>query len=184
MPEEYTDYDAFAARLRQLIREHSPKIIGIEGVMQAGKTHLAGRLAQDLGAVLVEIDKCSYKNRDPERFQSLPDELPYSKLIDLDALNRELSAALASAALVIVEGICLRDMLRATNRTVDITVYVKSLSANTGMWHTEYDIEDYEGGSEVYEGFYKDEIDYHSRMRPHELAELVFVRVEESHRGE
>src|SRR5262245_31505732 len=68
MPDELRYYDAVISRLRQLIQEREPKVVGIEGVMQAGKTHLAGRLASDLGAALVEVDKCSFKNRDPNRF--------------------------------------------------------------------------------------------------------------------
>lgn len=182
--EEFKDYDALLVRLRALIRERSPAIIGIEGVMQAGKTFLAKRLAADLHIALVEVDGASHKNRNPEHFCSLPEELPYMKLIDLDLLRGDLVGALSSGSPIIVEGICLRDMLAAVSRKPDMTVYVKCLSANTGLWHVGYDIEDFESESEPFEGLYRDEMEYHSRVRPHESADLVFVRIEETHRDE
>ena len=49
MPKELHDYSALLSSLRALmIRSRFPTIIGIEGVMQAGKTPLARRLAEDL----------------------------------------------------------------------------------------------------------------------------------------
>jgi hypothetical protein len=182
MSEEFRDYEALLARLRVLIRDQSPRIIGVEGVMQAGKTPLAGRLAADLGVAVVGLDEASYKNRNPERLESLPDGLPYRELIDLDALAGDLSGALDGRPLAVVEGICLRDVLGAVGRKPDMIVYVKCLSANSGLWHAGFNVEDFESGSELFQGLHRDEMEYHSRVRPHESADLVFVRVEESHR--
>lgn len=150
--------------------------------MGAGKSYLARRLATDLHVALVEVDEASYKNRSPNQFRTLPEGLPYLKRIDLGALSGDVAASLSSSSPVIIEGICLRDMLAAVGRKPDISVYVKILSANTGMWNLPYDIEDFESGSELFEELYWDEMEYHSRVRPHEIADLGFVRVEESHR--
>ena len=90
---------------------------------------------------MVGLDDASYKKRNPERFRSLPEDLPYTDRIDPDALARDLSAALARSLPIIVEGICLRDVLAAVGQKPDTTVYIKLLSANAGVWNIQRDVE-------------------------------------------
>jgi hypothetical protein len=59
VPEVFHDYDSLLSRLRALIVERSPKLIGIEGFMGSGKSHLARRVATKLSATVVEADNCS-----------------------------------------------------------------------------------------------------------------------------
>jgi hypothetical protein len=61
MPEEFRDYASLLARLQALVSERSPRIIGIEGYMAAGKSHLAKQLAKDPRTERIEADDCSFR---------------------------------------------------------------------------------------------------------------------------
>ncbi|QEX23355.1 hypothetical protein FRZ61_32930 [Hypericibacter adhaerens] len=178
MPEEFDNYRLLLDRLRALIRERPPRIIAVEGVMQSGKTHLAKRIGTDLQVPVISVDCFSFKSRDPQRFERLPEGLPYLQMIDVAALSDAVSTALRDRPLVVVEGICLRDALSQFDCSPDLTIYVKRLSENTHQWYLPFDIEDFEQGRSDVSRFDTDQMEYHSRSRPHELATLVFSRVE------
>jgi hypothetical protein len=56
MAENFDTYDALLARLRTLIVERGPRIIGIEGHTLAGKGIISEILAEDLNAGCISTD--------------------------------------------------------------------------------------------------------------------------------
>jgi uridine kinase len=116
MPEEFPDYASLIGRLRALIDGRSSRIIGIEGYMAAGKSHLAKRLAADLNAKSIEVDDCSYKLLCPDADHDHLDGQPYLNCLDLNVLSVGLAEACDAHPVVIIEGICLRDVLGQERR--------------------------------------------------------------------
>lgn len=177
--ETFQDYDSLLSRLRALIEERSPKLIGIEGYMGTGKSPLARCLAAEMNASVVETDCFSFDLLYPERASSIPRAEPYIDCLDLDVLAAKLADALASPSLVIIEGICLGDVLARIGRQVDLTIYLKVTPlVDPQPWHSYFDLEKYESGSETFMGCTLDQLKYHSLMRPHEKADLMLIRVE------
>ena len=86
--------------------------------------------------------------------------------------------ALSNHAIVIVAGICLRDVLERIGCQADILIYVKVVSRYSETWHDMIQLEDYEAGREQVCRPHRDAFDYHSRVRPHEKADLVLTRIE------
>ncbi len=61
MLRDFYEYDQLLADLREMISRLSPRIIGVEGFMAAGKSYLAEHLAADLGGGVIETDALSIK---------------------------------------------------------------------------------------------------------------------------
>ncbi len=179
---EFHDYDQLLRDLRTTVPLRSPRNIGVEGFMSAGKSCLAKRLAADLCCGLVETDKSSIKQLYPDRFAEDNEDnkdQPYLECLDLAVLAERLADELDHHSFVIVEGICLRDTLVRVGRSADLFVYVKRVSRNSGLWHDSFHIEDYEEDPTTSpNGLHRDELEYHARVRPHEHADFVWFRVE------
>src|SRR5258707_12093661 len=108
-PEEFPDYDAMLARLRPIIQERGARIVGIEGFMCSGKTHLGRQLATDLPAGLIAVDNYTFKSLYPDRDLGHLEGQPYLDNLDLGVLSAMLTEVLSNDRVVIVEAICLRD---------------------------------------------------------------------------
>jgi hypothetical protein len=103
-----------------------------------------------------------------------PERLTYSRI--LSAVN----SAVASSPVTIVEGICLREVLRRSTVAANVFVYVKSVAAN-GLWDDGFHLEDFqtEGAMPVnLEEPHWSDFTYHAAVRPHERADIMFHRLE------
>ena len=60
MAENFDIYDALLGRLRTLIVDSGPRIVGIEGHTLAGKRVLSQMLAEDLNAVCISTDDSAF----------------------------------------------------------------------------------------------------------------------------
>lgn len=88
--------------------------------------------------------------------------------------------ATADSSVLIIDGICLREVLRRLNLTVSLFVYVKRLAEN-GLWHDGFYLEDFETVGTIVENReepHRSDFTYHSAERPHEHADIIFHRVE------
>jgi hypothetical protein len=175
MPENFDTYEALLSQFQVLVAEQSPRIVGVEGYMATGKTYLSRQLGEALSAGRIENDDFAFKLLYPDGLRDAPKDAPYVKCLDLSVLGTMLTAALAEYSLVITEGICLRDVLAGTGRSADVVIYLKSVSRDTGIWHRAIDLENYEAGCEEFRGLHRDELEYHHRVRPHELADLLLT---------
>ncbi len=142
--------------------------------MNAGKSTLAKQLAKDLGRDQVAVHVDDYRRR------PVPD-LPYLQTLDLPELAAHLDDIRQDCPTrpVIIEGICLREVLYKISRKLDLAIYVEKLS-QAGLRHTQFDLEDFENDprQNVPKILYDDEMRYHRAYRPHVIADLYFERQE------
>ena len=178
MAENFDTYDALLGRLRTLIVESGPRIIGIEGHTLAGKRVLSQMLAEDLNAICISTDDSAFASLYSDGSRTPPEDTPYADCLDLDHLGATIREALSNHTIVIVAGICLRDVFERIGRRAHIVIYVKVVSRYSETWHDMIQLEDYEAGREQVCRPHRDAFDYHSRVRPHEKADLVLTRIE------
>lgn len=163
-------------------------IIGLDGLDGAGKTTLGRELASRLKADLVSVDDYIVQNTGKY----------------LNAIRQvDLSNALLSAAsrVVIVEGICLREVAALCDLPIGMYVYVRRMEADGG-WLAEAQCRPTEaaeilkrrelndrnlisralGGESVTDlGVHGELIDYHCKYRPFENADFVVDVIEHVH---
>jgi hypothetical protein len=143
-------------------------LVGIEGHSTAGKTTLAKSVQARLSAGLVRPD-CHLV-----RFSSDADQdQNYVERLDLVGLDRDLSAKVSLHSVVIIESICLREVLRQLGVDADIFVYCKRISP-AGIWQDDPAF-GHQGGN------WADRQSrlYHREESPLENADLVFINREQ-----
>ncbi|MBX9629036.1 MAG: hypothetical protein K2X67_00815 [Burkholderiales bacterium] len=163
-----TTVEEIASVLRQRAGS-ATHVVGIDGFMGSGKTKLAFALAESMNGIRVSLD--AYIDRDVESKN-------YSEKIMRHYLVSDLRKLQAAFQFVVLEGICLLEVLATISRTPDSHVYVKRISTG-GLWHDGFHLEDYETDqaiTENQEGLHKSEFEYHSKWRPHERAIAIFER--------
>jgi adenylate kinase family enzyme len=167
-----------------------PKVcIGIDGMDGVGKTRLAQNLATRLGATVISLDDHVAKKRGMY--------VPYIRC-------QEVTAAIeAGSRLVVVEGVCLRAVAECCAFTIDVHIYVKRVSRDTGLWNdaelclAETPVDDLKqherelrrwgaviSGREDVEraeketGLRDELVEYHARWRPVQSANVLFTIAE------
>ncbi|MBW8330313.1 MAG: AAA family ATPase [Thiobacillus sp.] len=147
-------------------------VVGVDGFMGSGKTKLAFELAESLGGIRISLD--TYIDRDA-------DAQDYPSKIMRDYLASDLQKLKGAFQFVVIEGICLLEVLAPISWVPDSLVYVKRIST-AGLWHDGFHLEDFETNQstvENQEGLHRSEFEYHSKWRPHERATVVYERVED-----
>jgi len=144
-------------------------IIGVDGFMGSGKTTLSFELAELLAGIRVGID-CYVDTG--------VDATTYVEKLRLINLARDLTKLCAVFPFVILEGICLRNVLERMQLEAGDMVYVKRLS-KVGIWHDGLDLEECKFAVEVpTDWLRKNELTYHASCYPHESADFIYQRVE------
>jgi hypothetical protein len=160
-------YDKLCSRLRS----SAVGVIGIEGFCTSGKSWLADRLGRDLPAAVVHVDDyCTPRDNPP----------PYADGVDIPRLKQALRQ-LSPTCFSVVEGICLRGVLAKCGVIAKTYVYVKLMSSN-GLWHDGLHLEAHEEGNGIPgddQEPHASDFSYHSNIRPHEKADLIFLWVAE-----
>jgi hypothetical protein len=155
----------------ELRRIHPRAVIGVEGFMNSGKSHLSNAIATSLARPVIHTDD----------FVVPGDEsLPYVDRLNLNQLKSSLRNANIGTSAIVVDGICLRHALARVNVAPALFIYVKRIAAN-GLWHDGFHLEDYEADEQSITGEpEKSDLRYHSMERPHECAEIIFHRLDSS----
>lgn len=162
------DYRALSDRLRSLRR---PALIGVEGFTGSGKSKVSEDLGRDLQAGVIHTD---------EYVAPGDESLPYPDRLDYGRLATAIVNARSTNSLLVVEGICLREVLQRLSLSADPFVYVKRVAGN-GLWHDGFHLEDFEAGDSIEENNqepHRSDFAYHAAARPHEKANLLFERIE------
>lgn len=110
-----------AAKIRERLVSNSCLVIAVDGAYGSGKSTLARKLAEQLGAVYFEVDK-----------YVLGDGRPYRQQLRYDDMRRDLEA-IRGRGTVIVDGVCLLDILDRINAPPDVSIYVKRMDS-MGIW--------------------------------------------------
>lgn len=148
-----------------------PIIVSIDGFMGSGKSSLAMELADALDGMRVSFD-CYI---DPGS-----NSPSYLEKLKIDHLERDIANLKAKFDYVVIEGICLLQVLNAISVAPDIRIYVKRISEQ-GLWHDGFHLEDYvdeRAIKEKEEGLHKSEFEYHAELLPHKNTDLIFERIE------
>jgi len=164
--EPFTSIGLLTAQLRQL---PLPALVAVEGFMSSGKSTMANALASQLGGVAIHTDE-----------YVLPEDesLPYAQRLNYGALASSVAQATCAMQVVVLEGICLREVLRLSSLSAGVFVYVKRIAAN-GLWHDGFHLEDFESSVEqARDEPEHSDLMYHATARPHENADFTFHRIE------
>jgi uridine kinase len=167
--ETVADYQTLCERVRSLVQ---PQLVGVEGFTGSGKSRLSNVLASELSAVVIHSDNYVLDGDATEL---------YCERLNCDQLALALIHARATSRLVLVEGICLRETLRRLGQSAAYFIYVKRVAGNH-LWHDGFHLEDFETRGTITENRkepHRSDFAYHSIERPHEKADIVFLRVEE-----
>jgi hypothetical protein len=160
-----------AERLAAHCQRLGRRFVAVEGFSGSGKTALAKDLSARMDAPLISIDE--YLSADPDSIviPSYVDRLEQGKLRH--------AASLASIA--VIEGILLRDVLVEIAVRSDLVVVYLARCSQLGtslIWHDGVRIEDGDGDVGDVGWLAQSELEYHRRIRPHEDADAVVLRVE------
>jgi len=138
--------------------------------MGSGKTTVANRLGHDLSAPVVSLDGYVVIRGGDHAYPSR---------IDRARLLRDVFRH-ARSRLVLIEGICLRAVLRRSGLRLAATAYVMRLS-QAGLWHDGLHLEDFVAGRaldvDLLEPHPSDHR-YHATYAPHKAAQFILERRE------
>ncbi len=191
---EIADVNELAQAIRAHMEGRARPVVGIDGADGSGKTFLATEIGTVLNLSVLSVDDFVEKERGN-----------YVKHIH----QAELEAALGGTATgVIVEGVCLLDVLDRLRFSADCLIYVKRCDAD-GFWYEDGDYDDPSRSADVvlarlsqqlaamadltcpfhnepgdpFAGsatpLREEIIRYHYRARPHERADFVYLRREQ-----
>jgi hypothetical protein len=107
--------------LLDLIRRRGARIVAVEGAPNSGKTTLARSLGSELPASVLSVDDYVVGSG----------EMPYPNLVDCVKLGRDVSARITDGQIVIVEGICLREVTGKAGVVPAFFVYARNLGNET-----------------------------------------------------
>lgn len=145
--------------------------VAVEGFMRSGKSYLALELAASLQCSAIHTD---------DFVEPGEVALHYVERLNASRLGAALSSAYASTGPVLVEGICLRDVLQRVGVVASVFVYVKRM-AISGLWHDGLHLEDFESGDQSFSAEpQQSDFRYHVEQRPHERANYFVCRVEQA----
>jgi len=143
----------------------------VEGFTGSGKSKLSNDLGRDLKAAVIHTD---------EYVLAGDESLPYPDRIDYGRITTAITLARSTSSPIVMEGICLRNILDRLSLSADLFVYVKRVASN-GLWHDGFHLEDFEAGNGIEEDCkepHRSDFAYHAAARPHEQTDLLFERIE------
>jgi len=171
----YTDDHTLIKSIENLPLEFKG-IISIDGVDGVGKSTLASKIAKELRSPLIEIDTFVQEQRGG-----------YIDYIDYNRLNERIKKNIIENRLVILEGICIQQILDKIGLKSFIKIYVKVID-NYGFWMDEIRFfpPDKSANEVIAErkanrfslGHVEDIIRYHYTYMPYKNADYLFERRE------
>jgi hypothetical protein len=167
------------ADLERWLKSHMSEfvaVIAVDGAPGAGKSTLACNLANAIG-VSEPLHLDDYLPEEPDEAGR-----HYGELIDQDALRRDLqSRHAADDRAVIIEGVCILDVLERIGSTPDLLIYLKRVDSD-GLWPDEWlcdpSLIDADHPLLAQRGAPLDRmiVSYHLKFDPLSRAQVVFLR--------
>lgn len=152
----------------------SRSIFSIDGVDGVGKSTLAYKIAKELNLLHIEIDTFVQEQQSG-----------YIDFIDYDRLGESIKQAITTNQVIILEGICVQQVLKKLSLNSYAKVYVKVID-NYGFWmdRIRFFPPDKSADEMIAErkskrfslGHVEDIIRYHYTFKPHENADYIFER--------
>ena len=181
-PKVIADIDSLMAEITALCPSRNG-IVSIDGFCGSGKTTLVGQLCPKLSAVHIEVDRFLDRNKGT-----------YVGFLRYGELKRELTEALTQNVPVLVEGVCLRQILERISVQDSMSIYVKRVGA--GGWSDGSAVQLYSSAEEAIAreeasllefaklldepptqlpASQRELIEYHFAFKPHERAQVIFI---------
>lgn len=167
---EFTDIASLVVALQDGIVQGKGAVVAIEGHSTSGKTTLSKALSERLNAVPLSTDAYARPGSTAGG---------YVERMEHERLGADVDRMVANGALVLIEGIALRDTLRKVSTVPYVFIYVKRITP-AGLWAD--DPENYlKAGRPASWLSWTDRqsVEYHLRESPHERADMVYIRTEE-----
>lgn len=152
----------------------SPGIISIDGVDGVGKSTLACKIAEELSLPHIEIDTFVQDQQGG-----------YIEYMNYDRLSERIRQSVIVNQVIIVEGICVQEVLKKLSINSNAKVYVKKID-NKRFWMDQMRFfpPDKSVEAMIAErktkrfslGHVEDIIRYHYAFKPHENADYLFER--------
>jgi len=152
----------------------SPIIVSVDGVDGVGKTTLACNIAKKMNFPCIEIDTFVQEQQGG-----------FIDHIDYNRLSETIKQAIITNHLIILEGICVLQVLQKLGLNSYAKVYVKVIN-NYGFWMDQIRLfpPDKSADEMIAErkakgfllGHVEDIIRYHYTFKPHENADYIFER--------
>jgi hypothetical protein len=143
----------------------------VDGFSRAGKSRLAAHLAVELGGCAVHLDHFTLPHVQQTDSRRYVDHMDYGRI----------AKAIESDRPVVVEGVCVRDVLRGRRPDPAFHVYIARVSrpvAGRLTWHDGAEMEDADYVARDDNWLVENTMDYHRRVRPQSNADLIILRVE------
>jgi hypothetical protein len=163
-----------AERVARDVQDSGAAWVAVEGFSRAGKSVFAARLSHILGWSHILLDNMSHgRSLESERYT---DFLDHAKIIDR-------VGAVDERRRVVVEGVCLEDVMAGKRLDKPFRIYIARVSrpgTGTLIWHdgAALELPAAEASKEI--SLERDTIRYHRRVKPHALADCVLVRIEKA----
>jgi hypothetical protein len=183
-----SDQKELESRIRDAIENRGARLLAIDGVDGCGKTTLSDSLAPTLDCAVLHLDDFVEKNRGG-----------FLDFFDFEKLGAEIQTGTDQYDCLIIEGVCVLEVLNHVGVKPDLHIYIKKLKLGF-LWHDEDgiygDADSFEEKIIVEEernrkwseimkepatedeiavsGLRRDIISYHWSFRPDERADVVF----------
>ncbi|MCF8088994.1 MAG: hypothetical protein K9K63_13095 [Desulfotignum sp.] len=155
----------------------SPGIVSIDGIDGVGKSTLACKISEDLSLPRIEIDTFIQEQQGG-----------YIEHIDYYRLNEKIKQTIIAGHVIILEGICIQQVLKRLSLNSNTKIYVKVINVigNHYLWMDQMQF--FPPGKSADEmiaermakryslGHVEDIIRYHYTFKPHENADYIFER--------
>ena len=162
-------YEVPALAERILKSYGAVQIVGIDGFTAAGKTRLADRLSMLLDADVVSTD---------DHVERQGGNREYVDQLNLASIKDSVEKSIRAGRRVILEGICLREVIDGSEIPPDsiVHVYMKRISKNSddNFWEDGYWFELFEQGYRGAPEPHLSAFRYHEKVCPHELANFEY----------
>jgi hypothetical protein len=145
------------------------EVVIIDGESGSGKSSLAMRLAKDFRAARISLD--CYVRSGISGY--------YVDLLEHEYLKEDIQRFGNFFPVLIIEGICVQDVLQRYGLTWSAAIYVKKVSSNE-MWHFGLNLDDFISDRpqpvKIPEPFISD-FKYHAKYKPHQKAGFIYIRI-------
>lgn len=161
-----------AEAIAQEVRNSGRSWVWIEGFSRAGKSVFATRLANAL-----QWTNVIYLDHMALPMDQQPDSTQYADHLDRDRIR----AAIETNEPVIVEGVCLQDVVDGMRLDPPLRIYLARVSSPTTealIWHDGIELQEPERQANEVNWLVLDTLTYHRRVKPHAHADRILVRVE------
>ncbi|MDZ7717608.1 MAG: hypothetical protein U5K72_02160 [Balneolaceae bacterium] len=165
------DFSGIEKTVRKKLISGEFGLITIDGRDGSGKSTLAISLANALDAEHLEIDQYVNENKDG-----------YSKHIRFNDLYKDYESSCRDYSIVILEGICIMNIISKIGVEPDISIYIKRIKDNFWfdglmLFNPDKDADQHIADRRLSDNSLQSEIiRYHYRYMPHETSDIVFER--------